>query len=416
MAEQMKFTNVTLNTLPVPDSGERKSYSDEKVPGLLLRVTHTGIKTFLVYRKVKSKPVRVTIGRYPEVRIDQARRLAKRHLADMAEGTNPNTKKKAARAKTKSLGEAFADYLVARSDLKRGTIADYHRIMKKAFSDWQSKPLADITKDMVATRHRKLGARSKARANNAMRVLRAVFNFAIAQYEDENGHSLIPINPVQRLSKTKSWYKVNERKTVIKPHELEAWFIAVLALKDEYPGQQAETVRDYLILLLLTGLRREEAASLTWGDIDFVSRTLTVMDTKNGEAHTIPLSDYLLEILIIRKSQVGGSFVFPSASSASGHLINGFKQQDRVRRASGVDFTLHDLRRTFITIAESLDISAYAVKRLANHKMKGDVTAGYITISVERLRKPVQAITNYVLKAAGIKQTGTMIDLRARIG
>ena len=247
-----------------------------------------------------------------------------------------------------------------------------------------------------------------------MRVLRAFFNFAIAEYEDDKGNSLIPTNPVCRLFKSESWYRVNVRKNVIKTHELAPWIAAVLALKNEYPGQQAETVRDYLILLLLTGLRREEAAGLTWDDIDFASRTMTVEDTKNRDPHTIPLSDYLLDMLIAIRSDIGGTFVFPSATSASGHLINCSKQQDRVRKASGIDFTLHDLRRTFLTIAESLDISAYAVKRLANHKMTGDVTAGYLSISVERLRKPMQAITDYILKAAGIKRTATMVDLQAK--
>ena len=59
---------------------------------------------------------------------------------------------------------------------------------------------------------------------------------------------------------------------------------------------------------------------------------------------------------------------------------------------------LHDLRRTFITAAESLDISAYALKRLLNHKMSNDVTAGYIINDVERLRKPMQLITDHLLK------------------
>ena len=60
--------------------------------------------------------------------------------------------------------------------------------------------------------------------------------------------------------------------------------------------------------------------------------------------------------------------------------------------------TLHDLRRTFITVAESLDISAYAAKRLVNHKMSGDVTAGYIIADVARLRDPMQKITDRLLE------------------
>ena len=65
-----------------------------------------------------------------------------------------------------------------------------------------------------------------------------------------------------------------------------------------------------------------------------------------------------------------------------------------VIKATGIHFTVHDLRRTFIIIAESLDTPAYALKRLLNHKMTNDVTAGYIVADVERLRKPMQQITD----------------------
>ncbi len=70
-----------------------------------------------------------------------------------------------------------------------------------------------------------------------------------------------------------------------------------------------------------------------------------------------------------------------------------------------MSFTLHDLRRTFITIAESLDIPAYALKRLLNHKMNHDVTAGYIVMDVERLRESIQKITDDLLKCMGAKSS-----------
>jgi integrase len=65
---------------------------------------------------------------------------------------------------------------------------------------------------------------------------------------------------------------------------------------------------------------------------------------------------------------------------------------------SGVSFCIHDLRRTFITVAESLDVSAYAVKALVNHSLGSDVTSGYIIQSAERLRKPMQKISNHLMK------------------
>ena len=80
------------------------------------------------------------------------------------------------------------------------------------------------------------------------------------------------------------------------------------------------------------------------------------------------------------------------------HIYEPKKAVLKVVELSGVPFTLHDLRRTFATIADSLDLSAYALKRLLNHKMGNDVTAGYIMRDVERLRKPMQQITNFLIK------------------
>jgi hypothetical protein len=64
---------------------------------------------------------------------------------------------------------------------------------------------------------------------------------------------------------------------------------------------------------------------------------------------------------------------------------------------------MHDLRRSFVTIAESLDIGVYAVKTLVNHKEGNDVTSGYIQMNTERLRDPMQKITDFILSSAGIR-------------
>lgn len=129
-------------------------------------------------------------------------------------------------------------------------------------------------------------------------------------------------------------------------------------------------------------LRQQEAATLTWEQIDLTAKTLTVLETKNSETHTLPLSDYLHHLLT-QLYQSRTNHVFPG-TGAAGHIIEPRKQMAHVTKASGIAFTVHDLRRTFITIAESLDIPAYALKRLLNHKMTNDVTAGYIIADVER--------------------------------
>ncbi|QLZ68477.1 hypothetical protein FOLKNPGA_01256 [Legionella sp. PC1000] len=104
--------------------------------------------------------------------------------------------------------------------------------------------------------------------------------------------------------------------------------------------------------------------------------------------------------------------MFSPGPGAAGHIIEPRKQMAHVTKNSGVHFTIHDLRRTFITIAESLDIPAYALKRLMNHKMSNDVTAGYIIVDVERLRKPMQLVTDYVLKCMGVSKSADVIDIQ----
>ena len=181
-------------------------------------------------------------------------------------------------------------------------------------------------------------------------------------------------------------------------------------MKNDFKSQNRETIRDYLLLVLFTGLRREEAASMIWDNVDLKAKTLKVADTKNHLDHTLPLSDFLYDLLQQRKANAVNDYVF-QRSDGQGHIAEQRKQMAKVIKESGVTFTIHDLRRTFMTIAESLDISAYAVKRLANHKMNNDITAGYIIADVERLRNPMQKITDYILKCAGYKPTATLADL-----
>ena len=88
----------------------------------------------------------------------------------------------------------------------------------------------------------------------------------------------------------------------------------------------------------------------------------------------------------------------------------------KIIEKTGMPFAMHDLRRTFVTIAESLDISSYAVKALVNHKQGDDVTSGYIQLNVERLRQPMQTITDFMLKSAGLKQSADVVPLKQNRG
>lgn len=403
----MNITKNFVDKLIIPQKlqkgrTEQKRYYDGKLKGFGIRVTSGGAKSFFIEKQINSKLKRITLARYPEITIEQARKEAQKILGKIATGIDPIAEKKSIKSKGITLQHAFDDYLKARKSLKKTTITDYQRVLNQVMSDWKEKRLLDITKDMVCKRHAKHGAEnSEARANLAMRLLRSIFNFAAAEYEDERGRSIIYENPVKRLSHTRSWYRIERRQNVIKSHELRVWYQGLERLIQCKTFDNPEMMKDYFLLILFTGLRRHEAASLKWNDVDLVGKTFTLHDTKNRLSHTLPLTDFLLDLFLRRKEGAINDYVFP-AKSRFNHLVEPRKAMLKIIELSGIKHTIHDLRRTFITIAESLDIPVYALKQLLNHKMNNDVTAGYIVTDVERLRKPMQQITDYILKCIGL--------------
>lgn len=363
-----------------------------------MRITASGVKSFVVETRINGKVKRITLGKYGNITAEEARKQAKSLLGSVARGDDPVAEKKTERVNAMTLKQVLNDYLKARKDLKPRTLTDYHCVLHEVVPEWLDKPITNITREMIAKRHAEHGVtNSKARANNAMRVLRAIFNFAMYEYQTGDGHPIIIVNPVKYLSHTRGWFRVDHKQTVIKAHQLADWYQGITRLVEEEAYRNAQLWHDYFLLLLFTGMRKTEASSLRWDDLDLKSQTITLQDTKNREVHTLPMSDFIYELLEYRSRQKTSAFIFP-ADSKTGYIYEPKKAVLKVAELSGVPFTLHDLRRTFATIADSLDLPDYALKRLLNHKMKNDVTAGYIMRDVERLRKPIQQITNFLFE------------------
>lgn len=395
-----RLTKSVVDRISPPASDQPEYYRDTQLTGFALRVTPRGVKSFVVETRIQGKVRRKTLGRYGPLTVEQARKAAQKFLEEVAGGRDPIAEAQVAADRRMTLGEVFEAYLTVRKDLKPSTIHDYRRHLREAFADWVDRPIATISKEAVTKRHQRLGERSPARANNAMRVLRALFNFARGQYEDTEGNSLFPENPVDRLSHTRAWYRIERRRTLITRSQLPAWFEAVFVLRNEADYPQATTVADLSLLLLFTGLRRSEGMGLRWEAVDLADRTLTLHEKKNREPLTLPFSAFVAELFERRRTELAGSspFVFPGRGEF-GYLVEPRPQMQKVTERSGVVFTLHDLRRTFVTVAESLDIPYYALKQLVNHKVSGDVTAGCIVTNVGWLREPVERISQALLEA-----------------
>jgi len=397
--QKVKITKSVVDKFSSPVQGQA-FLRDTFLNGFGLRITASGRKSFIVEKRISGKVKRITLGRYGELTVEQARKQAIQILGKVAQGIDPIAESRKCRIQSTTLAQAYKKFKSARKNLKPKTLYDYERFMQVPFKDWQNKPLVDISKNLIAEKHIKLGNTSgPAYANSAMRFLRSLLNYAMAAYDDETGHTIILENPVCVLSRTRAWYPDRRRQSVIKSHQLPAWFEAVNELRDRENSYFGRTIGDYLLFLLFTGLRRQEAAQILWEHVDLKDRTLLIIDPKNHQPLTLPLSDFLYDLLKNRYQQAINEYVF-TGKEGEGYLIEPKRQMQKVIDQSEVHFILHDLRRTFITVAESLDISPYAIKRLVNHKMKDDVTAGYIISDVERLRKPMQRITDSLVKAS----------------
>lgn len=398
-----KFSKLEIDRIPHPESGQ-KLFWDTSLRGFGLRVT-PGVKTYIVEGRLHGKTCRVKIGRHGPFTVDQARSEAMGLLRLMAQGVNPNSQKRDKKTLGTTLAEAYSDYKQARK-LRPKTVQIYDSVFRRCFPDWMTLPLVQISKEMVEERHREIseknGPRGKgeAQAHQAMRTLRSVLNFAAVKYETESGEPILTVNPVKRLNDLKAWNDVPRRKTVIREHQLKAWASAVMGLDNP-------VARDFLLLLLFTGLRRSEAASLCWSDIDFEAKTLSIPGdrTKNHDDHCLPLTRELICLLQERSKvrRIDNPFIFPGDGKC-GYILEPKRQIKHVIERSGVRFMCHDLRRTFLSVAESLDVSYYALKKIANHRDGSDVTAGYIVNDVERLREPMQRINKFLSDKTGLFQ------------
>lgn len=390
----MKLTNNAVNELSFTEKGQ-VFYWDDEIAGFGLYVG-TKSKTWCVQQRIGNKTRRVTLGKFPAMTSDKARVEAKKSIGKLASGTDILKEAREKNIKAITLGEVFAAFLDSRQ-LKPKTVKDYTGVMNNIYPDWQKLPITDITRDAVERRHKKIGSeRGEAYANLGARTLRSVLNYASAKYETGKGLSILPENPVKRISQTKGWFNVDRRTGHLKPHQLQVWFDAVLNISND-------TIRDYLLFIILTGCRKDESARLQWTDVDLIDKSYLLRDPKNKRPIQLPLSDYLLDMLIKRKANSVSDYVFPG-DGIRGYLVEPKRQLAKIIEKTGVTFAIHDLRRTFITAAESLDISAYTVKALVNHKSSdNDITSGYIQLNTERLRKPMQSITDFILKSAGVK-------------
>ena len=370
---------------------------DDKLTGFGCRVQPTGTKSFIVNYRAgeggrKAPNKRVVVGRYGRVTPERARRLAQELLGRVAGGEDPASERANARA-LPTLGEACDDYIDSGHGRAAQTQRSYRRYANLYLGDWRSRPLDAVGRRDVEDRFHLITERHGAvPANQAMSFLRSVYRRPCVDYEGLR-------NPVEMWLAGGGRYHRKKRRTISSPAEVLPRWREGLEKAVRNPVH-----RDLFLFGVYTGMRRGEIMALRWDDVDLEAGLFRVEETKSGTPLELPITRRLGEILARRRAHSDAApadlreWVFPSDSSASGHVEELHTHYARITKAGGAKFWFHGLRNAFITVAErELMLPRSLTKRLVNHARPGDVTEGYAADwTVEQLREPAERIADRI--------------------
>lgn len=344
--------------------GRRLEICDLNVPGLVVRITDRGAKTFCVRYRIGERTLRYTIGKLGPLKVREARKIALRVLAEAAQGSDPmqprRQQRKPQRVPSLTLSvstviERFVgEWLPRRIDeggLKPAYAAECTRLLRKEVAPrWSEKRLVNITALDVTELLSAVHAKSTRR--HTYFALRALCKWA-------EGAGVLPINPIPANYPNPA--KPKERERVLTPEETRRIWSHVCRGTSPFHAIVA--------LLLLTGQRRDEVADAEWNEFDLTARTWTIPGdrVKNGRKHIVPLSATAIVLLQALTSQ-GSRYLFPGKGVKRPTFSGWSRSKARFDRQTQVtDWTLHDLRRTVATRLSERGVSPHIVERLLNH-------------------------------------------------
>lgn len=394
MGKRLKFTKLALDALSLPDPGERAVVSDEKATGLQLRFTSNGVKTFSVFRRIKGgQPERVTLGRYPDMTIEQARRKAAEVNAAIEGGANPAAAKRAHKAEL-TFGDLVREYIERHAKLRKRTCGDD----EQRFRQYLEKPLAAkklsaITRQTIAAIHSAITrAGHPAVANRVLALVSSVYGRAVEW-------GLTETNPAKGIRRNPEKNRDRFLQSDEMPH-----FFAALAQEPN------PTIRDYFLLSLLTGARRSNVLSMRWSEVNLADAVWRIPMTKNGTPQHVTLTPEAVQILAARKeaAEPREVFVFPGQGKTK-HLAEPKKGWLRVLEQAGLsDLRIHDLRRTLGSWQAKTGASLAIIGKSLNHKSQ-QTTAIYARLDLDPVRQSVERATAAILAAAGVNKPAKVV-------
>jgi integrase len=366
-ATRLKFTEQVLRSLP---TAARLIYVyDTVAPHLAIRISPSGVRTFVVVKKVNGKSQRVTLGRFPGLRLDDARQAARGLVGELALGKDPIAARKEARARKTSLNNIWPAYLAHLKGRNRTWTRDKERWEKHVGPALGRKALQEISHADCQSLIDRVGATHAIAANRIAAFLSALFGFAV-----RSGHATA--NPAKGLTR----FKETARARILQSHELPALLDAIEA--------EPEPWASVFQMLLYTGARRGAVAGMRWDDVDLNTALWTIpADAAKSKAATpVPLTAPAVALLQKRLAQrAGEEWVFPS-HTGRGHLVGLPKVWARILRQAGIsNLRIHDIRRSVGTALARAGASPHIIAKGLGHRSIASAKA-YVQLTGEDAR------------------------------
>lgn len=368
---------------------DAKSYEvgDTKIRNFFCRVSPKGMKTYLIIKKVKQKPVYVTIGQAEEINLKEARIKAIEIIDELNKNKNRNKERKEENSQP-TLTEFFETKYIpqyAEKYTKPKTLAENISIFRRRLKKkWGESHLKEITRDDIELMHSRIKSKDGVfAANKALTLIKHLLNKAVEwrylEYSTATG-----IKP----------YKWKSRERFINPEEMSRFF-------DALEAEQDLLVKGYIYISLYTGQRCSNVLSMRWRNIDLTNKIWHISDTKNGNSLNVPLIPDAVELLTEMKRNKGSSdWVFPSEHSKTGHWFYPQKMwKNFLKKAEIQDLRLHDIRRTLGSYEAMAGVSLPLISKTLGHK-SFQATEVYARMNVDSIRDAISSAVSLMHKRA----------------
>ena len=348
---------------------------DTQIPGFGVRVYPSGKKSYIVRYTHKNRKRLHTIGQTSKVPLDEARDLAIKHLAKIADDIDPAAEKRKARG-AETVSKAFGKFIERYAKVNNKHWAETKRIFDNdILPHIGSRSVPEVTKQDVSGLIDKIADRGAGvMANRTLAHVKKFFGWCVER-------DYIPFSPAEKISKPTQ--DISRDRVLTVDEIRDVWQACE---KIGYPyGVLVQ-------LILLTAQRRSEVSTLEWKHIDFKNKIwhLPRENTKTDKANDVFLSDLAIDILNkVPKQDSDLIFTTTGTTPYSGFtqgknsldkkvqkirdkkkkdaLANGENVKNRKDLAPIPEWRIHDLRRTAASHMAGLGIAPHVIEKILNH-------------------------------------------------